>query len=1596
MDENEETREKSNDVSGTMISGEEKTRPVMVMKDPLVTYATVCERGPKIDTSSASAFVASVRLLENDDSTENGFQVQGEKATDVPADENGKIFLERENFPAVDLTANCSTVENFKQGCVELKASSSSVVNAVTSAGHTQKFQKHKPTHIEATTINGKGRNFGPPVVSEGYKTLKAEKNDNRLYENIVEKDKCQNEKIYENVISSSWPTEKQILSILEKLQLSVYWKYKLSLEKVKEFSMFKPSGANGSGEIVFKFFHKLFHNFADARNEFMLEKSNMEHNSMDLIYCILLIADDFLRQEIVSRMAVLQYSVPFCIKDPSGRYFLLNWSLLNISKRWKTLNGKSFIESDVHTGGFVYCSFIRIGDLSYSKSKAINKLFPKGNEPFQSYEEDDVSRSFTSGSLEISWLLPVRDEKFEPLAIVNMRGDAKKNQDLAQYAAKHSNILCIFVGDTTVEIQQLLLRLVRNHSRVVVISDKRVNADTMIKTLPTKTKFEYIKDTESRIVQKLKQLVLVNENRKKSSFSEWEKDAKSMNFLLEDANEHMQAARKAAEKLASEVVKSKLSSLPIAGSLWKEYNEIHKKQKRITDKPSEISVKKYSEILEAKKKTIRTRQSTLTPSAFFDVFAKNLIVFKEERRYFLFWLSHHLERFSRHKENGGDIGVEHMMRELFQVYILHTLNDSPSKKSTLAMILNGCGENINKSLQVTMTDILFTGQPIELFDGDAQGIPDLFFADLMQALESRMGKRNRIGVISVLGVQSSGKSTLLNAMFGCKFTVSSGRCTKGVNLQLISVQKQYAAKFNIDYIFVLDTEGLKSPERQDLMGNNEHDSELATFVVGLSDVVVLNVASESMDALKDIIQITIHAFLRMKNVSYEKTKCLFVHQNTGDPSNHQKLSNERKLFEKTLKELTEIAAKSEIGTTEVSFKDILDYDEETSHEYFPCLYDGTPPMAAINLGYAEKVTNVKESILLSLSKVQVQTPSSFCKRVLQIWEAVLSEDFLYSFKNSMIAFKRDALDVKFAELEWQFRQELKKHVEQFQTEMSNNAELPSLHFYKQRLEELFEEIPDKMLQHIEEYLKDDPISKRLFFEEIRSSVNHLMIKAKTELLELLKSFVERERSKREVDSKEVGLETYFQEQITLLVEQFRSQGKSLDNNEANREFDKLWDCLLDDIQDYSLKMIERVQFEWQVREFLMHNYKRRETNCLKSELKKHESLADFTQYQIDISSLFDQGWFSRLFRGKPKATAEYFEFTKRQIDDLVTSFRTDMERAFGHKDLDFEFWPIIMMQLFNALAEKFDNPAYQNFNDKIRARVTVHIFGTFVLVLENFRNMFLENHDPVRKICRKKEYFKKHFLGLCASRSLASTAAGKFIEDCYIPGITETIGIIIDRVLAAEFKNANKEFTNRKTCEIALLRDTQNAGDFHLYLKLIHQYRKLLDDWLHFKMTDYFNKPCDCDPCRRSSRNKFCHVVFDRTDNLNQSIWAVLDDVLSDSKSDITIGQVLQKISDSSKQNVILKLEKMTPYLNLVSGYEFAEILAKEMEKFQADRFAEKNNWIDRSVRYLIESLIGCGNCCPFCGAPCSLSSSQHDEHSTHFHRPQVIVGYR
>lgn len=95
----------------------------------------------------------------------------------------------------------------------------------------------------------------------------------------------------------------------------------------------------------------------------------------------------------------------------------------------------------------------------------------------------------------------------------------------------------------------------------------------------------------------------------------------------------------------------------------------------------------------------------------------------------------------------------------------------------------------------------IFDQQPFELIDGDILEMPQEIITETFKSLEKD------ICIVTVLGPQSSGKSTLLNFLFGCSFTTSIGRCTRGVYGTYFDLEKQ--SEIDCQGIFLVDTEGI-------------------------------------------------------------------------------------------------------------------------------------------------------------------------------------------------------------------------------------------------------------------------------------------------------------------------------------------------------------------------------------------------------------------------------------------------------------------------------------------------------------------------------------------------------------------------------------------------------------------------------------------------------------------------------------------------------------------------------------------------------------------------------------------------------------------
>ncbi|KAL3674846.1 hypothetical protein V7S43_000771 [Phytophthora oleae] len=231
--------------------------------------------------------------------------------------------------------------------------------------------------------------------------------------------------------------------------------------------------------------------------------------------------------------------------------------------------------------------------------------------------------------------------------------------------------------------------------------------------------------------------------------------------------------------------------------------------------------------------------------------------------------------------------GMEHLWRELSHLYVVDPVN-------------RGC-------LATFAAQHLLDGFSLELMDGDAGMMNLTWIQGVLTELHRKLGTA-RLLVLSVMGVQSSGKSTLLNYMFGVRLRTSVSRCTRGVSIQLLKCKdrNQY------EYILLLDTEGIRAPEYIGTDDSVWRDNRMATFAILPADATIILTKGESTITINEILPIVLSAYLEsetaQKNAGHLPSKLLFVF-NQIDLAEKSKLEN---VVDTLMRELNENARKVE------------------------------------------------------------------------------------------------------------------------------------------------------------------------------------------------------------------------------------------------------------------------------------------------------------------------------------------------------------------------------------------------------------------------------------------------------------------------------------------------------------------------------------------------------------------------------------------------------------------------------------------------------------------------------------------------------------
>ncbi|XP_041471206.1 interferon-induced very large GTPase 1-like [Lytechinus variegatus] len=764
------------------------------------------------------------------------------------------------------------------------------------------------------------------------------------------------------------------------------------------------------------------------------------------------------------------------------GKIGMSVWALRTITVQRHTKQNV-ISETSVTEEYFPLVTFVRLGRAPLSKSKLINDILrDDGHDTF--FHKDCINgtipRRISDGLVECSWFITIGERKDhlpDTTMVLNLRGDASLMKKQMQILKEISSVIFVTASDqdlakpqntnTFREILQtnakiILLLICGKHEQGTLACFEAIGKDFLknVSIILSRTRKGIEKNASELKSESREKLTEAISGCPGTVVNDFAQRARELGIIIDEYDKACLEGKDLAEKIVSklkgkEIIDCKRLLLPLQGAEWTEYCKLLKMHHRTSGQGSQSTSAKNVHVVKQKMDRLREKQvdicrNRLTP--FIKDFMSNLQKNLDVVMYFLKWMDLLLKEIS--KANLSELHRQYnttwrkfqeakMQQKNTEVqHLISQVNDAENRLASASLGLENLFREIGQIYEAvkgdckvgkdTWTDVeylpeiaaklLLNGIPFELVDGDTSVIPIVWVSAVLSQLGNIIGKK-RLFVLSVLGIQSSGKSTLLNTMFGLQFAVSAGRCTRGANMQLIPVEEN--ADLPFDYVAVVDTEGLRAPELMQL--SYEHDNELATLVIGLGDVTMINIKRENTNQMKDIMQIAVHAFLRMdlarKHIRDPQT-CLFLHQNTPAARAEEVMMH----VKENLDNMTKDAALCENIKSIQLFSQIINFDIRKHVCFFSDLWYGNPPMARANSAYSENVGALRSNMLGDIAKTQrtFLTTAGLSSRLASLWNRILDDDFVFRFRNSLEVKAYNCLKSKYYTLEWQLQNKLK------------------------------------------------------------------------------------------------------------------------------------------------------------------------------------------------------------------------------------------------------------------------------------------------------------------------------------------------------------------------------------------------------------------------------------------------------------------------------------------------------------------------------------------------------------------------------------------
>ncbi|XP_071947261.1 interferon-induced very large GTPase 1-like [Antedon mediterranea] len=1363
------------------------------------------------------------------------------------------------------------------------------------------------------------------------------------------------------------------------------------------------------------------------------------EVSPLDALVATFLCCDDFLRQTLIEKLSTCQLAIPLLVpfKDVTDiQWEMIVWGISTIRKKWKISSGFS-CEKFMSAHGCPIVSALRIGRPQISKSKIINCVINEQRHDIFFHSEckgGHLQRKISDGLLEMTWYLPNQKSTHafsEAHTFINLRGNSSDSRSQTQFLSKISLVTIAFVssGDFKEHDAELLEILYRQKGHVIFVLDG--NPGETFKEL-------ILKIEKSFNTRGTKQIAYVNASKKNQfkisedilrfihlgfegvnrnvvpnrSIELCSEVARKMNFHVDEDLPECFEARQNVNMLMKHVhLNGKGHELPlqlIAVSIGENIKEQHRLLRKGNMQIEDYVDKIKTEIIDLRQKQLHINKHQRNKCAYklFRASFKNSLI---KRKYFYALIKVMTDRYSidklqpirrqyidkwnrlcdapknepeRTKESlksmkdqlddleqklsRESLGLEHFFREIGQNYEM--VSDLKLQ------------EVDDPDLAVIAAEMLLQGYPIELMDGDASHVPLTWIGAVFKSLQYQVGNKH-LFVLSVLGIQSSGKSTMLNTMFGLQFAVSAGRCTKGIFAQMMPLDSGLKEETKCDYILVVDTEGLRSPEFVNIQHSYSRDNEIATFVVGLGDLTLINIMGENPTDMQDTLQIAVHAFIKMENVNVNPS-CIFVHQNVTDVAASDLNTTQKRSMREMLDKITKIAAAEEHCSEKYrSFSDVIRFEENKDIVYVPNMWQGDPPMAPPNPGYSEIILQTKKRVIESMRNSKPRSIDGFAIMLTDLWNAILCQNVVFSFKNSFEIQAFNALNTEYVKHSRTFRRNAMIYSYQLRNECKQLTAVEIANNGK--------DIFDRYLTKLQQDIGTFKSSMNSYFDketiacqwkaQMELQLDDLCKEIKKELNEGFTSVKNKIIGRAEIDARINMHEEEVFQKAKQLAEDHRIKLLSDENLEC--EFTENWNKWISTIPGGEDYINVEESFERIVVESSLISDRDEVARVLLSDLS-----------QIDVQEqdvLFDE----RLLKLRLD-NRSYLAEANSSLHGIREKY---MKEIRVHKSEGSNYTKQLGIYLFSSILSEIGEV---KLNDKIhftlkgKIRLAICNFKWLVSVLREMQEQYRGEHDLKIYMTLQKDRLWHMFRDECREIQISvkmASVISREIKSAVVVSLPNKCAIgVIDHLR----NSPSKLFTNKMSVHAYLLIAMAEKHNFKSFVHYLSDPIRSIEYFIHRNIetfcfrTNIAGKTLLQEIYSQNVRKIFMEVkqtisaLCQKGTSTMKTWWpSLIERIYADLSVKRNIGVNEDGILDLEdlKENLLLELKLIED--SIITVYDDISIF----EKIKYDCFV-----------FFTSDLLACRELCPFCKGLCDLhTNNTHGSHRTELHRPKGVAGY-